>query len=86
MSSRATCGLYVAKFRVSPPSKCCRGVFQFASIGKWQPEQLVVHDVWHVMHIIWLLGCASLPDANTPGPHACDHPSSISFARAARGL
>src|SRR3546814_10991097 len=46
ISSRATCGLYVAKLRVSSPSQWWRDVFPFASMGRWQPPQLVVQPRW----------------------------------------
>src|ERR1700678_1866673 len=89
MSSRATCGLYVAKLRVVSPSYLCVADFQLASIGKWQPPQDVIHDEWQAKHAIWESLCARL-FAATPGPQAKDLPSvpsfDISLARAARGL
>src|SRR3546814_7717177 len=89
MPSRATCGLKVAKLRDSSPSKWCELVFQFASIGRWQPPQLVVHDRWQVKQAMRSSPWARSVFA-TPGPQA-KLPSSaperdISLARAALAL
>ena len=40
-------------------------VFQFASIGKWQPPQLVVQLVWQAKQAMLSSLCARSP---TPGP------------------
>ncbi len=48
MSWRITCGLYDVQLRVSPPSKCFFASCQFACCGRWQPKQLVTHEVWQV--------------------------------------
>src|SRR3546814_4779507 len=89
MPSRATCGLKVAKLRDSSPSKWCELVFQFASIGRWQPPELVVHDRWQVKQAMRSSPWARSVFA-TPGPQA-KLPSSaperdISLARAALAL
>ena len=48
MSCRSTCGLYDVQLRDSPPSKWFWYFFQLDCWGRWQPKQLVTHEVWQV--------------------------------------
>src|SRR5882672_8238727 len=58
-SSRTICGLYDVQLRLSSPWLWSVKRFSFARIGRWQPKQPVVHDVWHVKHSILPDVCAS---------------------------
>ncbi len=48
MSSRRTWKLYDVQLRVVSPSLWSIGILRLATIERWQPKQLVVHDVWQV--------------------------------------
>src|SRR5678816_4480358 len=66
-SSRSTWKLYEVQFRVVSPSLWSIGIFRFATIERWQPKQVGVHDVWQVKQVIELLACASFsPDVAAP--------------------
>src|SRR3954468_9253695 len=59
-SSRSTWKLYAVQFRVVSPSLWSIGILRLATIERWHPKQVGVHDVWHVKHVIELFACASL--------------------------
>src|SRR5262245_49260909 len=84
-SSRRTWKLYDVQFFVVVDSLWSIGFFSFARCARWQPKQLVIHDVWQVWQVNRSVECASRSDGVAAAPHVC--PSfCIVFARAALGL